>query len=124
MSSGMVSTCLFFACVGTMNPVQKIGTRSKRMTAPCSPTAMAWLQPKFSSFDQISFTLIGFTANGNGACLGGEKNSLRRVPKPPKFAPQATASLLLTGPLGAGPELKKSLRLSPIPVPKDVLVNG
>jgi len=72
----------------------------------------------------MSFTRIGFTAKGSGACFGGEKNSLMRVPKPPKFDPQATASLLFTGPLGAGRELKKSLRLSPTPVPNDVCVNG
>jgi hypothetical protein len=47
-----------------------------------------------------------------------------RVPNPPKFEPQATASLLFTGPLAAGPELKKSFKLSPRPVPKDVCVKG
>src|SRR5256886_552625 len=72
----------------------------------------------------MSFTLIGLTAKGKGACFGGEKNSLMRVPKPPKFDPHATASLLFTGPLAAGLELKKSFRLSPTPVPKDVCVKG
>src|SRR5713226_2232109 len=72
----------------------------------------------------MSFTLMGFTAKGRGACFGGEKNSLMRVPKPPKFDPQATASLLFTGSLSAGLELKKSFRLSPTPVPKDVCVKG
>ncbi len=90
----------------------------------CRPTASIWLQPKFSSFDQMSFTLIGLTAKGRGACFGGEKNSLMRVPKPPKFDPQETANLLFTGPLTAGLELKKSLRLEPTPIPNDVLVKG
>src|SRR2546430_8574403 len=72
----------------------------------------------------MSFTLIGLTAKGKGACFGGEKNSLMRVPKPPKFDPHATASLLFTGPLAAGLDLKKSFRLSPTPVPKEVCVKG
>src|SRR6266849_5359814 len=120
MSSGVTLICLFFASIGVDTPVKKMGTNSKPMAATCKPTASAWLVPKFSSFDQMSFTRIGFTAKGSGDCFGGEKNSLMRVPKPPKFDPQATASLLFTGPLGAGPELKKSFRLSPMPVPKDV----
>src|SRR2546421_3191469 len=72
----------------------------------------------------MSFTLIGLTAKGKGACFGGEKNSLMRVPKPPKFDPHATASLLFTSPLAAGLELKKSFRLSPTPLPKEVCVKG
>src|SRR5438045_8440466 len=72
----------------------------------------------------MSFTLIGLTAKGKGACFGGEKNSLMRVPKPPKFDPHATASLLFTGPLAAGLELKKSVRLSPTPVPKEGCLKG
>src|SRR6267378_3859449 len=124
ISSGMTSICLFFAWVETGRTFQKIGTNINRISAACMPKAIAWLQPKFSSFDQISFTLIGFTANGSGACFCGEKNSLSRVPNPPKFEPQATASLLLTGPLAAGLELKKSLRLSPSPAPNVVRVKG
>src|SRR5712664_1196807 len=124
MSSGVTSIPLFFACVETGRTFQKTGMRSNKITPPCKPKAIAWLQPKFSSFDQISFTFTGFTAKGSGACFGGEKNSLMRVPKPPKFDPQATASLLFTGPLGVGLELKKSFRLSPTPVPKDVCVKG
>src|SRR6266403_53653 len=124
ISSGVMSICLFFASVEGKTRV-KIGiTSNPNSNAPCRPKAIAWLQPNFSSFDQISFTLIGFTAKGRGACLGGEKNSLMRVPKPPKFDPQATANLLFTGPFGAGPELKKSLRLSPTPAPNEVFVNG
>src|ERR1700674_495523 len=124
ISSGITSICLFFASTGVDTGGKKIGTNSSPMTTPCKPTASAWLVPKFSSFDQISFTFTGFTAKGSGACFGGEKNSRMRSPNPPKFAPQATASLLFTGPLGAGLELKKSLRLSPTPVPKVVCVNG
>src|SRR6266481_206974 len=88
------------------------------------PKAIAWLQPNFSSFDQMSFTFTGFTAKGRGACFGGEKNSLMRVPNPPKFDPHATARRLFTGPLGTGPELKKSFRLSTTPAPNDVFVKG
>src|SRR6267143_2939159 len=124
MSSGMTLTCLSLASVEAGKTLVKIGITSSAITATCRPTASTWLQPKFSSFDQMSFTLMGFTAKGRGGCFGGEKKSLTRVPKPPKFDPQATASLLFTGPLGAGREVKKSLRLSPRPVPKDVCVKG
>src|SRR5713101_4536840 len=119
-ASGVTFTCLFFASVEEGSTFVKIGMTSSAITATCKPIASTWLQPKFSSFDHISFTFTGFTAKGSGACFGGEKNSLMRVPKPPKFDPQATASLLFTGSLGAGPELKKSFRLSPTPVPKVV----
>src|ERR1700733_10034133 len=40
-----------------------------------------------------------------------------RYPKPPKFAPQFTASRLLIGPLGTGFDLKKSFRFSLNPPP-------
>src|SRR5467141_3805438 len=124
MSSGITLTCLSFASVEAGRTRTKIGMTSRAITATCRPTASTWLQPKFSSFDQMSFTLMGFTAKGRGGCFGGEKKSLTRVPKPPKFDPQATASLLFTGPLGAGREVKNSFRLSPTPVPKDVWVKG
>src|SRR5712692_4598239 len=120
ISSGVISSCLFFACVETGSTFQKTGTRSNKITPPCKPNAIAWLQPKFSSFDQMSFTLIAFIPGGRGACFGGEKKSLSRPPNPPKFAPHDTASLLLTGLFEAGPDLKNSARLSPRPVPKDV----
>src|ERR1700740_1606181 len=102
----------------------KIGTMRSAITAMCRPMEITCVQPKFSSFDQMSFTRMGFTAKGSGACLGGAKNSLRRVPKPPKPAPQATASLLLTGRFAAGLELKKSPRLLSGPLPKEVCVKG
>src|SRR5258708_27431996 len=124
MSSGVTFTSLFFASVEAGRTVVNIGMTNNAITAMCRPIASTWLQPKFSSFDQMSFTFTGFTAKGKGGCFGGEKNSLMRVPKPPKFDPQATASLLFTGPLGAGRELKNSFRLSPTPVPKDVWVKG
>src|SRR5580693_7074447 len=122
MSSGVTSSLFFASMVGRTRV--KMGTTSKAITAMCKLMEMICVQPRFSSFVQMSFTFTGFTAKGKGASFGGEKNSLMRVPKPPKLAPHATVSLLLTGPLGAGLELKKSLRLSPIPVPKDVRVNG
>src|SRR2546427_5304299 len=124
MSSGTTPTSLFFASVEAGRTFVKIGMTSRAITVTCRPMAITWLQPKFSSLDQMSFTLIGLTAKGKGGCFGGEKNSLMRVPKPPKFDPHATASLLFTGPLAAGRELKKSFRLSPTPVPKDVCVKG
>src|ERR1700722_15843633 len=54
---------------------------------------------------------------GRGGCFVGEKNSLMRPPKPPKFDPQLTARRLLIGPLGTGLDLKKSFRLSLNPPP-------
>src|SRR5882762_8637893 len=116
----MTSTCLFFASVEGRTLVQIGTTSNPNSSAPCKPKAIAWLQPNFSSFDQMSFTLIGLIPGGKGACFGGEKKSLSRPPNPPKFAPHDTASRLLTGLFEAGPALKNSARLPPSPVPKDV----
>src|SRR6266702_248721 len=95
MSRGVRSSCLFLASVEDGSTFQKIGTVSRAITATCKQTASAWLVPKFSSFDQMSFTFIGLIPGGNGACLGGEKKSRMRPPNPPKLAPHATSSLLL-----------------------------
>src|SRR6266481_2410659 len=124
MSRGVRSSCLFLASVEDGSTFQKIGTVSRAITATCKQTASAWLVPKFSSFDQMSFTFIGRIPGGSGACFGGEKKSLSRSPNPPKFAPQATASLLFTRPLDAGPGRKNSARLPAIPEPKFVCVKG
>src|SRR5229473_4177969 len=72
----------------------------------------------------MSLTLMGLIPGGGGGCFGGEKKSLMRVPKPPKFAPQATANLLLTGRFAAGLERKNSERLLASPAPKEVCVKG
>src|SRR5256886_7553708 len=66
------------------------------MTAACAATASTWLVLKFSSLVQMSLTLTGLIPGGKGACFGGEKNSLTRVPKVPKLPPQETARRLLT----------------------------
>src|SRR5437867_4766824 len=124
MSSGVTLTCLFFASVEAGSILVKIGMTSSPMAATCRPTASAWLVPKFSSFDQMSFTFIGLIPGGNGACLGGEKKSRMRPPNPPKLAPHATSSLLFIRRLGDGPDLKNSQRLPPIPEPKYVCVKG
>src|SRR5258708_10760992 len=104
MSSGVMSIPLFFAWVETGRTFQKTGMSSNKITPPCKPNAIAWLQPKFSSFDQISFTFTGFTAKGKGACFGGEKNSLRRVAEPPTFLPPGAPHLLLYQHLGYEPD--------------------
>src|SRR6266581_6148243 len=124
MSSGVTLTCLFFASVEAGSTFVNIGITNSPIAAMCKQTASAWLVPKFSSFDQMSFTFIGRIPGGSGACFGGEKKSLSRSPNPPKFAPQATASLLLTRPLDAGPGRKNSARLPAIPEPKFVCVKG
>src|SRR5467141_1160850 len=124
MSSDVTFTCLFFASVEAGRTFVKIGITSSPITTMCRPTATIWLVPKFSSFDQMSFTFIGFIPGGSGACLGGEKKSLIRSPNPPKLAPQATASLLFTRPRDAGPLRKNSARLPATPEPKVVCVKG
>src|SRR5260370_16388630 len=124
MSSGVTLTCLFFASVEAGSTLVINGMISSAIAAMCRPTASIWLLPKFSSFDQMSFTFIGLIPGGRGACFGGEKKSLSRPPNPPKFDPQATASLLFIGLFEAGPDLKNSARLPPRPVQKDVLVKG
>src|SRR5216684_6134090 len=124
MSTGVTFTCLFFASVEAGRTFVKIGITSSPIAAMCRPIASIWLVPKFSSFDQMSFTLIGFIPGGSGACLGGEKKSLMRSPNPPKLAPHATASLLFTRPREAGPERKNSARFPATPEPKLVCVKG
>src|SRR6266571_8019011 len=122
MSRGVTST-LFFACV--MSTTRKpMGTISKATTAACKRIASAWLEPNFSSLDQMSFTLMGVIPGGRGGCFGGEKNSLMRAPNPPKFAPQLTANLLFIGRFPPGVDRKDSARLPKKPAPKEVCVKG
>src|SRR5438105_4596882 len=123
MSIGVALT-LFFASVEAGSTFVKSGITRSPITPMCRMTASIWLVPKFSSFDQMSFTFIGRIPGGGGACLGGEKKSLSRSPNPPKFAPQATASLLFTRPLDAGRGRKNSAKLPAIPEPKFVCVKG
>src|SRR5258707_6469153 len=124
MSIGVTLTCLFFASVEAGRTLVINGMISSAVAAMCRPTASIWLVPKFSSFDQISFTLIGFIPGGRGACFGGEKKSLSRLPNPPKIDRQATASPLFTCRLAAGRGRKNSARLPAIPEPKFVCVKG
>src|SRR5258708_1642799 len=74
------------------------------------PMETTCVQPKFSSFVQISFTLTGLLVTRNGGSFAGKKTSLTRSPNPPKLVPQLTARRLFTGPFGMGRELKNSLR--------------
>src|SRR5208282_1976870 len=85
---------------------------------------MTCVQPKFSSFVQMSFTFTGLLVKFAGGSFVGKKASLSRVPNPPKFVPHDTASRLFTGPLGTGRELKKSLKLSITPAPNTALTKG
>src|SRR5450755_2395865 len=93
------------------------GITNNAMITACRPMEMTWVHPKFSSLDQMSFTLTGLLVHCAGACLTGKNNSLIRVPNPPKPAPQATSSLLLDGPLGTGPDFKTVFRFSVNPSP-------
>src|SRR5438046_1146240 len=94
------------------------------MTAACAATASTWLVLKFSSLVQMSLTLTGLIPGGKGACFGGEKNSLTRVPKVPKLPPQETARRLLTGRFFSGSGRKYSARLPNSPAPKEVRMKG
>src|SRR5258708_19918648 len=87
------------------------------INSTCSPTEIACVQPKFSSFDQISLTRTGFTSKGSGASLVGENSSFNRAPKPPNPSTQPVESLLLNCPLGARRPLKNSLRFPQNPLP-------
>src|ERR1700726_492761 len=83
-----------------------------------------WVQPKFSSLVQMSFTFTGLLVKFAGGSFAGKKASLIREPNPPKLLPQETARRLFTGPFGTGRELKKSLKLSKRPVPNPGFTNG
>src|SRR6267154_299938 len=115
ISSGSTSV-LVFACVdegwcvmieNVMNPIN----------STCSPTEIACVQPKFSSFDQISLTRTGFTSKGSGASLAGETSSFKRAPHPPTPSTQPVESLLLNWPFGALRPLKYSPTFSQNPPP-------
>src|SRR5712692_2288649 len=108
---GVIST-VFFAWIDGWNQCVKIGTTSRAMRLACSATEIACVQPKFSSFDQISLTLIGLLVTRIGGSFAGKKSSLMRSPKLPNPAPHLTASRLLIGPFGTGRELKNCFRLS------------
>src|SRR5258708_12313704 len=88
------------------------------------PMETTCVQPKFSSFVQISFTLTGLLVTRSGGNFAGKKTSLMRSPNPPKFVPQLTASRLFTGPFGMGRELKNSLKFSKNPPPYDPGITG
>src|SRR5579864_3801471 len=115
ISSGVTSSPLFFASVEDGMMFVNSGTTSSTINPPCSAIEMNCVQPKFSSFDQMSFTLIGLLVTIKGACFFGKKNSLTRSLNPPNPESHDTASLLFTAPFGTGRELKNSLRLSPKP---------
>src|ERR1700685_3906366 len=115
ISSG-VTSILFLAAAGCCFH-QMRGTTSSAIITICALNAMICVQPKFSSFVQMSLTLTGWIPGGRGGFFVGEKNSLRRYPNPPKFVPQFTANRLFIGPFGTGFDLKKSFRFSLNPPP-------
>src|SRR5580704_12980656 len=97
-------------------------TRAK--TLPWIAKEIICVQPKFSSFVQMSFTFTGLLVKFAGGSFAGKNASLMREPNPPKFVPHDTASRLFTGPFGTGRELKKSLKLSKTPAPNPGFTNG
>src|SRR6476620_6017558 len=116
MSSGSTSV-LFMASVGGGRTCVNSGTTIRPITRTCRLMEITWVQPKFSSLVQISLTRTGFTSNGSGACLEGEKNSLMREPNPPKPSTQPVESLLSELPFGTGRLVKNSLTLFQKPAP-------
>src|ERR1700692_4524705 len=116
ISNGVELNALFFACeLGKI--CVKRGTTSNAIIPTCSPIEIVCVQPKFSSFDQISLTLTGLLVHCVGACLTGKNNSLMRSPNPPNPAPHATSRRLLDGPLGTGPDLSTVFKFSLNPSP-------
>src|SRR5579859_2290173 len=111
--------------LGSVRVMPSIGRKIMRTkTLPTIAKASTWLMTKFSSFVQMSRTLMGLLVKFAGGNLAGKKNSFSRAPKPPKLLPQETASRLFTGPLGAGPERIKSLKFSTTPPPNAIFTNG
>src|ERR1700675_3557880 len=122
MSRGVTSS-LFFAWVVEGSMLVMNGTIKSAMITAWAARAIAWVQPKFSSLDQISFTWTGLIPAGITARVG-EKNSFNCSTKPPKLPPQSTSSRLSTGVLRTlGPE-RKNFRFSRRPEPKEFLVKG
>ncbi len=122
MSIGVTST-LFFAWVVVGSMLVRNGTISNAIIPAWTARAIAWVQPKFSSLDQISFTGTGLIPAGITARVG-EKNSFNCPMKPPKLPPQSTSRRLFMGPLRAFGADRKNLRFSPRPEPKAFLVKG
>ncbi len=87
----------------------------KRHNTSVHANAVACVQLQFSSFDQMSFTLIGLLVTRNGGSFVGKKSSLTRSLKLPKFPPQSTSRRLLTTLFGAAGADTKNFRLSASP---------
>src|SRR5271165_2689010 len=100
------------------------GRTSRAINPACKPMEIVCVQPKFSSFDQISFTLIGVIPGGSAAGLLGEKNSFKRSVKLPKLPPQSTSNFLLIGALRTFGACRKKFRFSRSPAPNDLRANG
>src|SRR5208282_1810185 len=102
---------LFLASIFLFMKFQPNGTISSATIPMCSANAVAWVQLQFSSFDQMSFTLIGLLVTFNGGNFLGKNSSFNRSEKLPKFPPQSTSRRLLTTFLGAVGEDRKNFRL-------------
>src|SRR2546422_2342752 len=85
---------LVFAWVVCGMMFHQIGSTPSRIKPPCKNIETACVQPKFSSFVQMSLTFTGLLVTRSGGNLVGAKNSFSRCPKPPKLAPHCTASRL------------------------------
>src|SRR6202521_179321 len=113
-----VTSIVFFASAEFGKTRVRNGMVTSKITLTCSVTEMTCVQPKFSSFDQISLTLIGLLVTRSGGSLAGTKKSFRRSPHPPKLVPHRAPIPPRTGPFGTGRELKNSLKFSKNPPPK------
>src|SRR6266403_2639409 len=122
MSSGV--TLLFSTAFVVSVKCHRNGTSISAMMPACTKIEITCVQPKFSSFDQISFTFTGLISNGNGATFGGKKKSLIRSPNPPKLVSHLLASCPLVEPFGTGLDLKNSPTFAQNPPPYSVGISG
>jgi len=118
MSNGVTFT-LFFASVEAGRTFVKIGMTSRAITATCRPIASPGSSRSFHPLTRCP-SLLSASRRRAGAPASEARNIPNARPKAAKIRSQATASLLFTGPCGLGRSWKKSLRLSPTPVPNDI----
>src|SRR4029077_5430317 len=76
---------LFFACAADPKCQNNGINMTSAKTLPWMAKEITWVQPKFSSFVQMSFTFTGLLVKFAGGSLVGKKTSLMREPNPPKF---------------------------------------
>ncbi len=73
---------------------------------------MTWVQPKFSSLDQMSLTLTGLLVHCVGACLTGKNKLLDAAAESAETsAPGYFQLAVRMGPCGTGPDFKTRFQI-------------